>query len=331
MKKLKIFSGLGVLILASIFLFKDWFNPPTKSFKVIAISQIVEHPSLEAVKLGIYDSLLQSDLKEGEDYKIIYKNAQGNMSINNQISQQFMGIKPDVIVAISTPSAQALVSASYNKKIPLVFSAVTDPLQAKLVKDLDNPGNFISGVSDLPSLPAQIELIHDLLPEAKKIGILYNPAEANSVKIVGEFKELAQKSHFQVFLAPTPRSSEVLFAAQSLIGKVDVLYIPQDNTVVSAISSLISLQHEKKIPCFTSDEVLVQHGALAAIGTSYYEHGKQAGEMVVKFLKNPNGLQISVAFPQNPQIYINQTTAMHLGLNLSNKIAQKAKFYKLKK
>ncbi len=331
MKILKIFLSLGVLILGGIFLFKDGAKPSVQALKVIAISQLVEHPSLEAVRQGIYDVLFHSGLKEGKDYKIIYKNAQGNMSINNQIAQQFAGIKPDVMVAISTPSAQSLASASYNKEIPLVFAAVTDPLQSKLVKDLNKPGSFISGVSDLPPLQAQIELIRDLFPTAKKIGVLYNPAEINSVKTVSEFQALAQKLHFELLLAPTTRSSEVLFVAQNLIGKVDVLYIPQDNTVVSAIPSLISLQYEKKIPCFTSDEVLVQKGALAAIGTSYYEHGKQVGEIVLKFLENTENLQIPVAFPQNPQIYVNHTTAMHLGLNIPDKIAQKAKIYKLKK
>ncbi|AIL12945.1 hypothetical protein IM40_04600 [Candidatus Paracaedimonas acanthamoebae] len=315
----------------SIFLFKDGVKSPTQALKVIAISQIVEHPSLEAVRQGIYDFLFHSGLKEGKDYKIVYKNAQGNMSINNQIAQQFVSIKPDVIVAISTPSAQALASASYNKEIPVVFAAVTDPLQSKLVKDLNKPGSFISGVSDLPPLQAQIELIRDLFPSAKKIGVLYNPAEVNSVKTINEFQVLAKKLEFEVLLAPTTRSSEVLFAAQNLIGKVDVLYIPQDNTVVSAIPSLISLQYEKKIPCFTSDEVLVQKGALAAIGTSYFEHGKQVGEIVFKFLKNNKGLQIPVAFPQKPQIYINSTTAIHLDLNIPDKIAQKANFYKLQK
>lgn len=333
MKILKLCLSLVVLILGSsfLFLFKGKVKTSTPALKIIAISQIVEHPSLEAVRQGIYDVLAHSGLKEGQDYKIIYKNAQGNMSINNQIAQQFVGIKPDIIIAISTPSAQALVSACHHEKIPLVFAAVTDPLQSKLVKNLNNPGEFISGVSDLPPLQAQIELIYNLFPLAKKIGVLYNPAEVNSVKTISEFQTLAEKLGFEVLSAPTTKSSEVLFAAQNLIGKIDILYIPQDNTVVSAIPSLLSLQHEKKIPCFTSDEVLVQKGALAAIGTSYYEHGKQAGEIVFKFLKTKKGIQIPVAFPQHPQIYINHATAMHLGLNIPDKIAHEAIFYKLRK
>jgi len=212
-----------------------------------------------------------------------------------------------------------------------VFAAVTDPLQARLIKDLNKPGDFISGVSDLPPLNAQIELIRELFPTAKKIGILYNPAEVNSTKTISEFQDLAKKFEYEILLAPTTKSSEVLFSAQNLIGKVDILYIPQDNTVVSAISSLISLQYEKKIPCFTSDEVLVQKGAIAAVGTSYYEHGKQVGEIVFKFLENKKGVQIPIAFPRNPQIYINYETAKNLDLSIPDKIAQKAKIYKLEK
>ncbi|MBN9413028.1 MAG: ABC transporter substrate-binding protein [Candidatus Paracaedimonas acanthamoebae] len=331
MKILKILLGLSVLILGSLFLFRDKIEPSAQSLKVIAISQIVEHPSLEAVRQGIYDFLSQSGLEEGKDYKVIYKNAQGNMSINNQIAQQLSGMKPDVMVAISTPSAQALASVSHGKNIPLVFAAVTDPLQARLIKDLNKPGDFISGVSDLPPLNAQIELIRELFPTAKKIGILYNPAEVNSTKTISEFQDLAKKFEYEILLAPTTKSSEVLFSAQNLIGKVDILYIPQDNTVVSAISSLISLQYEKKIPCFTSDEVLVQKGAIAAVGTSYYEHGKQVGEIVFKFLENKKGVQIPIAFPRNPQIYINYETAKNLDLSIPDKIAQKAKIYKLEK
>lgn len=331
MKILKIFISLVILTLSCIFLFKNKSSPTSQTLKVITISQIVEHPSLEAVRQGIYDSLSQSLLKEGKDYKIIYKNAQGNMSINNQIAQQFIGIKPNVMVAISTPSAQALVSAAHDKKIPLVFAAVTDPLQSKLIENLNNPGSFISGVSDLPPLESQIELIRDLFPIAKKIGVLYNPAEINSIKVVHEFQSLAQKFQFEVLLAAAIKSSEVLFAAQNLIGKVDILYIPQDNTVVSAISSLIALQYDKKIPCFTSDEVLVQKGAFAAVGTSYYDHGKQAGEILLKFLRNEQGIKIPIAFPQNPKIYINEKTAEHFGVNIPVKIAKKANFYKLQK
>lgn len=331
MKILKIFLSLIILTVSCIFLFKNENSPPRHALKIITISQIVEHPSLEAVKQGIYDVLAQSPLKEGNDYKIIYKNAQGNMSINKQIAQQFIGIKPDVMIAISTPSAQALLSAARDKKIPLVFAAVTDPLQAKLIENLTNPGHFISGVSDLPPLRSQIELMRDLFPSATKIGVLYNPAEINSLKVIQEFQSLAAKFQFEVFLAPAIKSSEVLFAAQNLIGKVDILYVPQDNTVVSAISSLIALQYDKKIPCFTSDEVLVQKGALAAVGTSYYEHGKQAGEIVLKFLQNTQDIQIPIAFPQNPKIYINETTVEHFGINIPKKIAKKANFYRIKK
>ncbi|OJX10160.1 MAG: hypothetical protein BGO77_07620 [Caedibacter sp. 37-49] len=330
MKALKLFLFMVAFTIIGIFYYK-WFSKPSSKIKTIAISQIVEHPSLEAVRRGIIDFLVQSNLQEGKDYKIIYKNAQGNMSINNQIAKQFVGIKPDVIVAISTPSAQALAVASHNMNIPFIFAAVTDPVHANLVKDLKRPGEFISGVSDLPPVHAQIELIKDILPKASKVGILYNPAEVNSVKIINKFKELAQKMDIEVFLAPATRTSEVLFAAQSLVGKVDAIYIPQDNTIVSAISSLISLQYEKNIPCFTSDEVLVQKGAFAAVGTSYYEHGKQVGERVIKFLKHTPGLQIPIAFPEKPQIYINETTAKHLGINVPSKIAKRAHYYKIQK
>ncbi len=331
MKAFKLFFLMVPLIISGIFFHYNWLSQPSQKIKIIAISQIVEHPSLEAVRRGIFDFLVQSNLQEGKDYKIIYKNAQGNMSINNQIAQQFIGIKPDVIVAISTPSAQALTVASHNMNIPFVFAAVTDPVHANLVKDLNRPGKFISGVSDLPPVEAQITLIKDLLPKLSKVGILYNPAEVNSVKIVNQFKQLAKKANLEVFLAPTTRTSEVLFAAQSLVGKVEAIYVPQDNTIVSAISSLISLQYEKKIPCFTSDEVLVQKGAFAAVGTSYYEHGKQVGERIVKFLNHSTGLEIPIAFPEKPQIYINKTTAKHLDINISDKIAKKAHYYKLQK
>ncbi|HXF90439.1 MAG TPA: ABC transporter substrate-binding protein [Candidatus Nitrosotenuis sp.] len=297
-------------------------NPP-----LIGISQIVEHPALEAVHAGLMDALKSSDLIEGKDYYIQFKNAQGNMATNVQIAQQLVGLNPKIIIAISTPSAQALAAATRSTKTPLVFAAVTDPIAAKLIKDLKKPEGNITGVSDHPPIPQQIMLIKTLLPKAQRIGILFNPAEVNSTHLVEAFKKQAENAGFKIIIKAAMKTTEVMIAARELIGNVDVIYIPQDNTIVSAIDGLIQLQWDHHLPLVTSDEALVQKGALTAVGTSYFKSGQQLGHMVIRILKGDTISNIPVAFPENPEFYIHRQTAKKLAIPIPDDLSSKAQLY----
>ncbi len=297
------FCSAFIRALLSLSLLFFTFTTVYSAPPLIGISQIVEHPALEAIKAGIEDALKTAGLKEGQDYQIEFKNAQGNMATNVQIAQQFVGLEPHVLVGISTPSAQALAAATKASQLPVVFAAVTDPKAAKLNFD------HITGVSDHPPLAEQVAFIKQFFPNLKRVGVLFNPAEVNSAQLVETFKALAQKEGFEVHIEPAIKTTEVLTAAKGLVGKVDLLYIPQDNTVVSAIDGLIRLQKEHHLPLVTCDEALVQKGALAAVGTSYFKLGQKVGHIIIRLLKGEKPKDIPVIYPENPEIFIHKPTA----------------------
>ena len=183
-----------------------------------------------------------------------------------------------MIVPISTPSAQAVVAATSD--IPVVFTAVTDPLGAKLISNLEKPGANVTGMSDLSPIVKHLELIKEITPDAKTIGVPYNPGEANSVTLLGLLKSEGAEMGFEIVEAPAPTSADVLAAAQSLVGKVDVIYVPTDNTIVSALEAVIKVGTDNKIPVYAGDTDSVPRGAVAALGFNYYDVGRQTGKIV---------------------------------------------------
>src|SRR5262249_19083452 len=191
--------------------------------KTVAITQIVDHPALDAARQGVQDELKAEGYTVGQNLRWLYENAQGNPGTAAQIGRTFVGKAPDVIVAISTPSAQAVVAAT--RDIPVIFTAVTDPLGAKLVSDLKNPGGNVTGMTDLSPIPQHLDLIHKITPNAKRIGVISNPGEANSVTLVRLLKEHAPERGMTIVEAAAPRSNDVLAAARSLVGKVHVIYL----------------------------------------------------------------------------------------------------------
>ncbi|RTL27406.1 MAG: ABC transporter substrate-binding protein, partial [Rhodocyclaceae bacterium] len=197
--------------------------------KSVAITAIVEHPALDSVRDGVKEALAAAGYEDGKNLKWQYQSAQGNTGTAAQIARKFVGDKADVIVAIATPSAQAVAAAT--KDIPLVYSAVTDPVVAKLVPSMAPSGTNVTGVSDALELGKQIELIKRVTPAAKRVGIVYNPGEANSVVVVEQLRELLPKQGMSLVEAAAPRSVDVGSAARSLIGKADVFYTSTDNNV----------------------------------------------------------------------------------------------------
>lgn len=283
---------------------------------LITITQIIDHPSANAVREGIKKSLEELGYIEGKTIRWIYKNPQGNSAANIQIAQQFVSMNPNIMVAIATPSAQALVSAARKRHIPIVFAAVTDPINAGIVKDLKKPGGFITGVSDFPPLERQVMLIKKMLPHAKIIGGIYNPGEINSVKQFKLFEAFAKKEGFKVLSATAIKTSDVHSAALSLIKKVDAFYIPLDNTVLSAMDSLIKLQFDFQKPIFTSETDSVAQGALATAGAHLFDIGKSAGKMVSRILQGEHPGDIPIETAKVSNITVNMKTLNKLNLKL---------------
>jgi len=289
----------------------------------VATTAIVEHPALDATRDGVRDELEANGYEEGKNLRFEYESAQGNPATAAQIARKLVGAKPHVIVPISTPSAQAVVAAT--KDIPVVFTAVTDPVGAKLVNDPKKPGGNVTGVTDLSPIRKHLELIQEITSNAKRIGVLHNPGEANSLSLLQLLKTEAGPRGLEIIEAPATKSSDVLSAAQSLIGKADVIYIPTDNTIVSALEAVIRVGTENKIPVYAGDTDSVPRGAMAALVFNYYDVGRQTGKIVVRILKGEKPGDIPVEGIETTELYVNLKAAERMGVTIPESVVARAK------
>ncbi|MBB4230909.1 ABC transporter substrate-binding protein [Rhizobium mongolense] len=288
----------------------------------VAVTAIVEHPALDAVRKGVQDTLAAAGYKEGENLTFLFESAQGNPATAAQIARQFAGEDPNVIVPISTPSAQAVVSAT--RDIPVVFTAVSDPLGAQLVKDMDKPGGNVTGLSDMSPVAEHVALIKEILPAAKTIGYLYNSGEANSVSLLAVLKAEAEKAGMSVVESAATKSAEVQGAARALVGRADAIYVPTDNTIISALEGAVAVAEESKLPLFTADTDSVSRGSIAALGFNYYDVGKQTGDVVVRVLKGENPGDIPVKVAAGSDLIINNAAAQKMGVKLPESVLKRA-------
>ena len=293
------------------------------AMKTVAITAIVEHPALDDVRKGVIDELNEAGFKDGENLKVNFQSAQGNTATAGQIAKQFVADNSDVIVAIGTPSAQSVAAATSS--IPLVFSAVTDPVAAKLVTKLDGSGTNVTGGSDALPYEPQIELMRQIIPSLKNVGYVYSPGEVNSTIILKNLKEKLTPLGINVHEAPAQRSTDIAMAARSLEGKVDMIYTSTDNNVVSAYESLYQVAKESKIPLIASDTSSVERGAIAALGVNYYELGRETGKIVVRILNGEKAGAIPVYTPQMLDLYVSPKHAKEEGITLSQAVIDKAK------
>ncbi len=284
----------------------------------VSFNQIVEHPALDALRQGVKDELAAQKLNVSYHDHI----AQGNIATANLIAKQILGEQPDVAVGIATPTAQACAQAI--KDIPVVFAAVTDPVGAGLVQSLDAPGGNITGTTDMSPIDRQLELILEFIPQMKTIGVIYNSGEANSVTLVRVLKEEAQKKGISVEEATVSNSAGVFQAAKSLIGRVDAVYIPTDNTVVSALEAITRIGYQAKLPIFAADTDSVSRGAIAALAVDYYKMGRQTGEMVSRVLKGAKPGEMPVETLREFQIHLNPGSAAKMGVAVPEALLKRA-------
>ena len=292
-------------------------SPVHAQQKSVAITAIVEHPALDAVRDGVKEALTAAGYEEGKNLKWQYQSAQGNTGTAAQIARKFIGDKSDVIVAIATPSAQAVAAAT--KDIPLVYSAVTDP-----VPSMAASGSNITGVSDALELGKQIELIKRVAPNAKRVGMVFNPGEANSVVVLEQLRKLLPEHGMSLVDAAAPRSVDVGSAARSLIGKADVFYTSTDNNVVSAYEALVKVGMDAKIPLVAADTDSVARGAVAAYGMDYKAIGVQTGEMVVRILKGEKPGDIASETSNKLSLHVNPGSAQKQGVTLPEDLVKEA-------
>jgi putative ABC transport system substrate-binding protein len=291
--------------------------------KHVAITQIVEHPALDSVRKGVKDVLAEAGWNEDENLKWEYQSAQGNPTTAAQIAKKFAGSNPDVIVAIATPSAQAVVASARASNI--IFTAVTDPVAAKLVEAWDKPSPRVTGISDLTPIDRHMALIKQVVPSAKTIGVIYNPGEANSVSLVTLVKKYAPEHGLMVMEAASPKSADVQTAMRSLVGKVDAIYLPTDNTVISALEGILKIAEQADIPVIAADTDSVKRGAIAALGFDYYDVGRQTGLMVVEVLNGKSPGDMPVQGIDKTELYVNPQAAKNMGIELSAELIAQAK------
>ncbi|ALX10732.1 ABC transporter substrate-binding protein [Burkholderia cepacia JBK9] len=290
--------------------------------QTVKVLSIVDHPALDAIRDGVRAELKAEGY--GDDkLKWEYQSAQGNTGTAAQIARKFVGDKPDVIVAIATPAAQSVVAAT--KSVPVVYSGVTDPVAAQLVKGWAPSGSNVTGVSDKLPLDRQVALIKRVVPNAKTVGMVYNPGEANSVVVVKELKEILAKQGMTLKEAAAPRTVDIGPAAKSLIGKVDVIYTNTDNNVVSAYEALVKVANEAKIPLVAGDTDSVKRGGIAALGINYGDLGRQTGKVVARILKGEKPGAIASETSSNLELFVNTGAAAKQGVTLAPDLVKEAK------
>ncbi|BBW96378.1 ABC transporter substrate-binding protein [Geobacillus icigianus] len=300
-------------------------NGKQKTF-TIGVTQIIQHPSLDAAFNGFKKALEDGGLKEGKNVRYHIQNAQGDMNNSQTIANNFVSDGVDLIFANSTPSAQSALNAT--KDIPIVFTSVTDPVGAGLVPSMDKAGENITGTTDShpDAIGKTIQFI-DEQTDAKTVGLIYNAGEQNSVAQIEKVKEAAKHTDLKLVEASVSTTAEVKQAAESLVGKADVFYIVTDNTVVSAIESVVSVANEKKIPVFTGELDSLKRGCFAAYGFDYYDIGYQAGQMAVAILKGEaKPSAIKPEYPKKLKLVINKQAAEKQGIKLKSEWEQMAEY-----
>lgn len=291
--------------------------------KALAITAIVEHPALDAVRKGVLEELANEGYKEGQNLKVNFQSAQGNTSTAGQIAKQFVGDNPDAIVAIGTPSAQSMVAATQT--IPIVFSAITDPVEAKLVKSWDASGTNVTGGSDNLPLEPQIDLIKKIVPNVKNIGYVYSPGEVNSTVVLKQLQDKLTPMGINIVPAPAQKTTDIAMAAKSLQGKVDVIYTSLDNNVVSAYESLYQAAKEIQVPLVAADTDSVARGAVAALGANYESLGQETGKIVGRIFKGEKPGTIAPIKVQKLDLYLSPNHAKEVGITLSQDLISQAK------
>lgn len=288
----------------------------------IGISQLLEHDALNKAKEGFIDALAEKGYKDGEKIKVDFQNAQGEMTNAQTIAQGFVADKKDLLLGIGTNSAQALYNAT--KDTPILITAVTDPVDAGIAKSLEKTETNVTGTTDALDLDLQFKLLKDLVPNAKRVGVLYTTSEANSEVQVKEIKEKAPEFGFEIVTAGVSTSNDVAQSLESIIDKVDVIYVPTDNIVVAAMPLIYQKTVAKKIPVIGSERGQVENGALATEGIDYYKLGYETGLMAVEIIegKKPQEMPIKKAIEFSPTI--NEDTATALGILLPKELKARA-------
>lgn len=288
----------------------------------VGITQIVEHPSLDEARRGFIARMSELGYTEGVDITYDIQSAQGDLATAQTIARKFQSDGVDLILAIATPTAQA--AAHLIKDIPILITAVTDPVAADLVESVARPGTNVTGTSDLTPVQAQLELLKEIVPSATRVGVVYNAGEVNSVVQVEIARKAAADLGLSLVEATAGNSSEVLQAAQSLQGRVDAIYVPTDNTVVSALESVVLVAERAKLPLIAGEADSVAKGALATIGIDYNKLGRQTADIAHRVLQGEDPAEIPIEYLTEQNVVLNLGAAQRMNVTIPESVLAKA-------
>lgn len=289
----------------------------------IGLLQYATHPSLDAITDGIIDTLAEHGYEDGKNIAIDYQNAQGDQSNLNTMANRFVSSDADAMIAVATPAALSLANAS--KDIPIILGAITDPENVGLVDSNETPGGNITGVSDMTPIAKQIELIRQIQPKAKTIGILYSSSEDNAV-LQGEIAaDLGGDYDFHTVTRTVASTNDVSQVTKQLVSEVDAIWVPNDNIIASAFPSVLEVSNAAKIPVYPAVDMMVTQGGLATLGLNQYQIGVKTGEMVVELIEGKiQTATESIRFADETDLVINFKTAELLGITIPDSLTADA-------
>ena len=290
----------------------------------IGVVQLMQHASLDESYQGFVDGLKEAGYVDGENIKIDFQNASGEVTNAQQICELFESNGADMVLAIATPAAQSAVNVFQDTDVPVLFTAVTDAVSNGLVDSNEKPGKNVTGTLDMPVIADQIQIIKDVLPEAKTLAILYTSSEANSKIQADEAKAAAEKIGFEVIIQTASSSNDYQQVVESVADSADAIYLPSDNGFASAMATVNSTAVEHKLPVFCAVEAMIKEGGIATYAIDYYELGKQTAAQAVRILKGEKASEIAVETQKEFVLVINETFAKSVGVEIPAEVLGKA-------
>lgn len=321
----RLYGLIAILVLFLSFAFVQENHRQAKQtaqVPTVGILQLLSHPALDAIHKGIIHGLAEKGYHVGKNVKIDFQNAQNDQSNLKTMSARFVNERADAMIGIATPAAQALANAS--SQIPVVLGAITDPKGADLVHSNSRPGNNVTGVSDQAPLKSQLHLIQKIMPKMKTLGIIYTSSDDSATAQYHQFAALCQAEHVRLKAFSIANTNDLNQVAQQMVSQVDAVYVPTDNTVASAMQTLVATASAKKVPVFPAVDTMVKAGGLATLSIDQYKLGVETGKMTAAVLRGKNPATTPIHFERTGEMTINLKTAKALGITLPKDVVQAA-------
>ena len=297
-------------------------NVEEKKVKV-GVLQLLSHPALDQIYKGLEDGLAKEGYTVGKNLQLDLQNAQGDQSNLVSMGQKLVSDNNNLLVGITTPATLSLSNATKDK--PIIMAGITYPVEAGLIKSENNPGNNITGVSDRTPIKQQLEVMKQILPKMKKVGILYTASEDNSVKQAREAEKLAKELGLEVKVSTVANTNDIQQVTETLAAETDAIFVPIDNTIASAMATVVKVTDSKKVPVFPSSDTMVADGGLLGIGVDQYKIGIETAKVIAKVLKGADTKTMPIVLANEGVIYLNEAKAKQLGIEIPQDIKDKAK------